>query len=494
MKGDKGTSSHRQILKSTGIIGGEQAVVVLTGIARSKILALLLGPAGLGIAGLYQSGLDIVRNATGFGIGFSAVRDVAESAGSNDAGRISRTVFVLRRWVWATGLLGMIVVLLLAGRLSRYTFGDTKHTWAFVLLSVTILLGSISAGQLALLQGLRRIAALAKANALGAILGLIAAIPLYLVFGIEGVVYAMVLASVIALAISWSYAAKVRIPASRLSIKDTFKEGLRMARLGFFMVLTLTLSTGMTYLLRLIIIRKMNLDGVGQFQAAWAISTIYLATILNAMGADYFPRISAVNSDDVQVNRLINEQTEITLLIASPLIIGMLCFSWLLIYTFYSTGFTAAITILEWQVLGTFVKIIVWPLGFVYLAKNKVGLFVAQEVLWNFLYLAVVWFGWDRFGIQVTGIAFLVAYAACAVFAYVAMRRMTGFTWSARNVQLLMVFGVLTAVGFAAHHVPRGWAASLGGIAVTGLSAYISYHYLKAVVSVREVFRKFKRQ
>ena len=64
----------KELLKSTSIIGGTQIFIILLGIFRTKIIALLLGPAGLGFLGLLQSIVDIVRSSTSFGINYSAVK------------------------------------------------------------------------------------------------------------------------------------------------------------------------------------------------------------------------------------------------------------------------------------------------------------------------------------------------------------------------------------------------------------------------------------
>ena len=107
----EGQSSHKQILKATGVVGGAQIISILIRIIRVKVIAVLLGPAGVGIAGLYQSTITLVQNATSLGLGFSAVRDVAEADGTGDQRRVGRTITILRRWVWLTGLLGMAVLL-----------------------------------------------------------------------------------------------------------------------------------------------------------------------------------------------------------------------------------------------------------------------------------------------------------------------------------------------------------------------------------------------
>jgi len=411
-------TSHKQILKSTGIIGGEQIIILLAGIVRGKVVALLLGPVGVGLAGLYQSTIDLVRNGTGLGLGFSAVRDVAESAGTGDEKEVSKIILILRRWVWATGLIGMALVLLFCRTLSEYAFGDDHHAWPFALLSVTVLLSSVSSGQLALLQGLRKIAYLAKANVASVVAGLAVAIPLYWRYRNDGIVYAMIAVAALGLLFSWIYAGKIRTVPVKVGVRDTISGGLGMAKLGFFMVLTGLLSTGTMFAIRILIKQKLNLDAVGQFQAAWTISSVYLAAVLNAMGADYFPRLSSVQKDNARINVLVNEQTEIALLIAGPLIICMLSFSHVLVQTLYSSKFERTIDILQWQILGSYIKVISWPIGFVFLARRKVVIFALSEVLWNVLYFGMIVGGWKVFGIEITGISFLISYALSITFIF----------------------------------------------------------------------------
>lgn len=488
----KEATSHKHILKSTGIIGGEQIIVVLGGILRSKLIALLMGPVGVGIAGLYQSSIDLIKNGTGLGLGFSAVRDVAEASQTDDQMKISRTIFILRRWVWATGLWGMLVVLLFCRQLSKYAFGNEGHAWEFALLSVTVLFGAISSGQLALLQGLRKLVYLAKANIWGSIAGVVLAIPMFWFFRYEGIVFSLFLTAGSGLVISWIYARKIKVLNVDINFKETFRDGLGMAKLGVFMVLSTFLSSGAMYIVRLLIIRKLNLGGVGEFQAAWTISSIYLGTILTAMGADYFPRLSAVNADNHRINVLVNEQTEIAILIAGPLIIGLMSFSWILVYLLYSAKFGNSVVILDWQILGTFLKVIQWPMGFVYLAKRMTSLFLFQEVLWNGLYLFIIWVGLPAFGIEITGISFLIAYLVSSSLITFVLRSVTGFSWSSMNIRLLLIFGALTLCSFLCCKTLHGPWQYLSGVLLSGGALYISYYYLKRVISIKDILTKFR--
>jgi PST family polysaccharide transporter len=49
------TQGYRQIVKSTGLVGIGQVLAIVINMVRVKALALLVGTAGMGIAGLYLS-------------------------------------------------------------------------------------------------------------------------------------------------------------------------------------------------------------------------------------------------------------------------------------------------------------------------------------------------------------------------------------------------------------------------------------------------------
>ena len=146
------TTSYRKIFKATSLFGGVQVYQILIGIIRSKFVAVLLGPAGMGIQGLYQSAIQMVQSFSSLGLSSSAVRDVSEANGSGDAHRIGLTVAVVKRLVWITGLIGLAATAVLSPVLSKTTFGNYDYVIPFIFLSVTLLLDQLSAGQRVILQ------------------------------------------------------------------------------------------------------------------------------------------------------------------------------------------------------------------------------------------------------------------------------------------------------------------------------------------------------
>src|SRR5262245_54310194 len=104
--------SYGQILTSSLLIGGSSLVTVLTALARNKVLALLLGPAGVGLMGLFSSMTSVVGMVTGGGITTSGVRAIAEAVGAGDEPQVARSVAAVWRIVVWLGLLGALLLVL----------------------------------------------------------------------------------------------------------------------------------------------------------------------------------------------------------------------------------------------------------------------------------------------------------------------------------------------------------------------------------------------
>jgi antigen flippase len=442
-KNTENSNSYKQIFKSTGIVGGSKVSTILIGILRIKVLALILGPAGVGIAGIFQTIMELVRDSTGFGINFSGVKDIAEISASSDDKKVAKTIKVLRRWALGTGLLGMLITILFSGLFSSYSFGNSEYTLSIGLLSLVILINSVSAGQIALLQGLRRIKQMAKASLIGTALGTSLSIPLYYWLGVGGIVPGMIVTALGALATSWLYAKKIQVVKLELSLKETFNSGLGMAKLGFFMVINGFVAALSMYLLRALIASNLDLASVGYFQAVWTISTMYINILLVSMLADYFPRLTILKGDRISSNKLINEQLEITTLVGGPMIMGMIIFSFLIINILYSSEFFPAIPILKWQMMASFFTLISWPLGVVYLSNNRGWFAVFSETLRQSIYLGVVYFGWEYWGFESLGISFLIANFVTLIFVYFSVKEINDFRFSVSNLKHFYILGVL---------------------------------------------------
>lgn len=467
-------TSYGQILKSSSIIGAAQGINYLISMVRTKLVAVLLGPSGIGLVGLYISATGLVGALTGLGIGTSGARDVAEAHGSGDAERVARTVKTLRRACWVTGLLGWMLASALAYPLSLWTFGSGERAVAVALLGVTLLLGSISGGQTALLQGTRRIRDLARLNVISALAGTIVAVALYAWMGEQGIVPVLIVTALVNLSFSWWFARRVQVAPVGMGWTETWRNSKRLVGLGLAFMWSGLLTAAVALAIRSIIVRDLGLDANGIYQAAWGISGMFAGFILGAMATDFFPRLTAVSHDHEQVNQLINEQTEIGILLALPGLLATLAFAPWVMRIFYSAKFLPGAELLPWFVLGIFGQVVSWPMGFALAAKGAAAWFVTAESCANVLRLSlsIILLRW--LGLWGTALAIPLLYLVYTALLLWICRRLTGFRWASSSLKLMARSAALVFAGFAAQKWLPGYSGLVVGVPLTATACLLS--------------------
>jgi PST family polysaccharide transporter len=490
---NKTGKTHGQILKSSVLIGGSSAVNIGFGIVRTKAMALLLGPAGIGLLGLYGSIYDLIRTLAGMGVNSSGVRQIAEAVGSGDSQRIARTVITLRRVAFCSGALGAMLLLVLCKPVARLTFGDDRHMMSVALLALAVFFGDVSAGQGALVQGMRRISDLARMSVLGAFFGTVFSILIVYFFGEPGLVPALVCAAAMNILTSWWYARKIKVETVRITLRQILQEASALLKLGVILMTGGLMALGVGYLIRVLVLHKTDIEATGCYQAAWVLGGLYVGFILQAMGTDFYPRLTAVANDNAECNRLVNEQMEVGLLIAGPGVLATLTFAPWVITLFYSAKFEPAVEILRWICLGMILRVASWPMGYILLAKNKGKIFFWSELFSNLLCVGLTWTGLLVFGLDGTGIAFFALYVAYTVGIYFIVRQLCGFCVSAANRRLGFLFVLLTMVVFSSWYFLSHLAAGALGGAATLLAGVYSLKTLCGLVPLERFPRVARR-
>lgn len=471
-------ASYREALKATSITGASSIVEVLVHVVRSKVVAVCVGPGGIGLLGVLGSTTGLVGAIVGMGLNGSGVRQVAAANAINDTNRIARVIYTLRRSSLALGLVGTVLVLAFAGPIARVSVGSEEYARYLVLLAPLILFQTVNGGQTALLRGLRRIATLARLRILGAVLGTTFAIPLVLLWGLDGIPPALLVTAAAALAASWWYARQVTIPPVTLGFAELRGELSGLFGLGVAFMLTGLQASAVQYGLRTILVHETSLDTVGQFLAAAALSHVYVGFVLQAMGLDYLPRLTRLTDDPVACNRLVNEQTEIALLLAVPGVVALMVLAPVVIPILYSGRFTGAIEVFRWQCLGVLLKVASWPVGFVLVARGMKGTFFFTETSTNLFYLVCFYLMSSTFGLTGAAMSYAMMYIFCLILVFVLVRRATGFSWSAPVRKVILTAGASLAAALAATSWLRAPWSLLAGTAVVVATALWAYREL----------------
>jgi len=487
-------SSYRQIMKATSLFGGVQVFQIIVQIIKSKIIAVLLGPIGMGIVGLLTSSLGLISGLTNFGLGTSAVKYIAEANGIANETRIATITIVLRRLIWLTGALGTIITLMLSPWLSQLTFGNKDYTLTFVWISITLLFNQLTSGEMVLLQGMRKLQYLAKANLYGSVLGLIITVPLYYKLGIQGIVPVIIVTSLVSFLLSRYFSRKISIKHIRVTQVRTIAESKNMLTMGFMISLTGLITLGASYIVRIFINRAGSIADVGLYNAGFAIINTYVGLIFTAMATDYYPRLSKVAHNDDHSKLTINQQSEIALLILSPILIVFLVFINWVVVLLYSTKFIAVNGMIYWAALGMFFKAASWAIAFVFLAKGASKLFFWSELIANIYLLGLNLLGYYLWGLTGLGLSFLIGYLLYLVQVYIIANMKYKFTYGKGFKKIFSFQLTLAVCCFLSDNFSHQPYPYIIGVVLIIISGWYSFRELDKRLEIISIFRNYRNK
>jgi O-antigen/teichoic acid export membrane protein len=460
-------SSYKSIFKATSLFGGVQVYQILISIIKSKFVALLLGPYGVGIQGLLTSGTDLIKQLTSFGLSQSAVKNISEANATGDEIIVSKTIKVLRKLVWVTGIIGALIVICFSPILSKASFGNYDYTIPFILLSSTLLLDQICAGQRTLLQGLRRLKDLARASAIGVTVGLFVSIPLYYILGVRGIVPTLILNSITVLLLTWYFSRKVKVQPVIITKQDIKTEGRAMLVMGVALSIGAILVAICSFVLRSFIRSIGGEAEVGLFAAGFTIINTYVSMIFTAMSTDYYPRLAAVNTDNVKCRELVNQQAEIGILILAPMLTLCLVFMPLIIMILYSNKFLPAFGYISWAAVGMMLKMASWSIAYQFIAKSESKVFILNEISQNVYTLLLNLLGYKLYGLTGLGVSFLISQLIYLVQVYCVAHFKYSFVFGRSFVLYFTFQSALVVSAFMVGYFADGiWLYLLGACSI----------------------------
>lgn len=444
MKKKNQESSHKSIVKATGIFGFAQAMKMIISVVGAKFVAIFLGPIGIGTVGLLNNTISIITSLTSFGFNITGIREVSLAHSENDEIKFSTRLIVLQRWSLFIGLLGALITILFSRLLSKWTFGTSDYFFWFVLLSVNFIFSSLSNSKMALLQGLRLIKSIAVSNVISSILITIVTIPIYYFFKFDGIVAVVLSASAINFFINSYFTKNIRIHKIEISISETFVRGIPLMKMGFLLSINVIFGQICNYLIKL----YLNGNGttaeiLGLFEVSSVLLISYVGMIFNAMGTDFYPRLTAIQSDDLKVKELVNDQIEIGLLLITPAITFLYFCAPLLIQVLYTKEFLGVLLILKAALFAVIIKAIIWPLGFIILAKGENKLYFKQELLGDILNISFTIILFHYIGLIGIGIATLINYIIYGFYVFRIVNKKYNFSFRNEAFKIILASCVI---------------------------------------------------
>lgn len=476
---EKQISSYSHILKYTGLYGGVQGLNVLIGLIRNKLVAMLLGPEGMGLISLFNSTIKLVSDSTNLGISMSAVKNISEAYERGDADSIRHAVALIRFWSLLTALFGMVLCMLFNPLLNRWTFDWGDHTLHFILLSPVVALIAVTGGELAILKGTRQLRRLAVISVYNVIAALVISVPLFYVWRQSAIVPSMILLALVQMLIVIIYSFRL-YPFHLSWERGLFGEGVGMVKLGTAFVLAGILGSGAEFIIRSYLNTAGGLDVLGLYNAGYLMTMAYAGMVFSAMETDYFPRLSAVNGSGPELNGTVNRQIEVTLLLVAILLPFFIVSLPILLPLLYSGKFLPVVGMMKLTALAMYFRAITLPIEYLSLSKGDSLSYLFLEASYDVLLVLFVVLGF-RFGSLVgTGFAIIAAGVASLMIDLLYTRYRYGYMVS-RHVWIYALIQISLALMVClVSFITEGWLYWLAGLSLSGISVLISLRILRS--------------
>ncbi|WP_242138009.1 oligosaccharide flippase family protein [Sphingomonas sp. TREG-RG-20F-R18-01] len=464
-------ASYRQILKSTSIVGGATVGSLVFGLARSKAIALLAGPAGIGLFGVLNTLFMTGTAIAGLNLWASGVRQV----GSTPPDSVERARAVTALWIFAW--LATIVGGSVFWAFERFYYVPAtpalKNELDFPWIALAVALNTLNSVQLILLQVSGRIGAIAYIRLLGAMLSAIVAILAVYMLGVLGLYVAILAVPVSGIALTLLFSRSLeRSPWQGFGgwILTEWR-GLVVMGLGLAIANFITSISQLT--LRSVITAQDGLGAAGLFQASWTLSNVNLTIVLSAMVVDYYPRLTAVIRSPQAIAEIMNQQIRIGLLFLGPVLTLAVGFAPLIVLVLYSSSFSGAASILQWQIVGDVFKLHAWAIGFVLLAINTTSGYVLAGLAFDLSIVGLVWALYPLLGLESAGIGYVIAQLLAVTVSATLVGR-----HGIRIDRDILVWAIVLAAGLAALVVVSHWsmaAGMLASLAACGVTLAIAW-------------------
>lgn len=411
----------REIFKAFIKTGSGSAISLILNIISIKVIAVLLGPVGVGLFSLLRQ-IRLTAFTAATLSGQTALVQGASLRSGEERIEYSRSVLI----VYLIGSsIATLILIVFAPLISSYVINQNdissitlvRLMWIPVILSVLVgYLSSIlnvhnALGRLAIVQ-----ASIAVAFAL-------LSYPIAVIVN-NGIYYAFIVWMGISQAVGVFFSAyflwkdqllfhymRISAKLSRNSLRHFFSIAGTMSFTGL-------IGTSSLLLLRSIIIRSEGLSAAGIFDAAWTISLTYVMLILTSFQTYYLPTLTPVQNE-TQKTILIRNILRFALLIIVPVIVILVILKPMVITLLYSSEFLPAISVIRWMLIGDYFKVFGWILGMTMIAFADMKYFFLTEVLWYLGFLGLSSMSIVVFDqVQGIGISFMLLYFFSFIFMY----------------------------------------------------------------------------
>jgi PST family polysaccharide transporter len=412
----------KDIVKVFSLNAGATLVRMLTGFVSVKIVAVLIGPAGIALLGQLNNFSSIFLTASTGGINNGVTKYIAENQCSQQKINI-----YLRTALWITLSLSAVCGLVLltgSGYFARLILKDTGYQGVIIVFGITIVLYALNGLLVSILNGYKQFTKYVRVNIAGSIVSLLFSAGLAYFFGVYGALLAAVTYQSVVLVVTvilcsrcdWFKKVNFFGPFSR-------QAGKRLSHYSVMSLVSAATVPVSQLIVRSYMLHHTSLADAGIWEGMNRISAMYLMVITTSLSVYYLPRLSELKTRDALRKEIRS---------VYKLLVPVLLSATILIYVFrhaivsilFDVNFADMQRLFAFQLIGDFLKMTSWILAFQMLAKSMTVLYVTTEITFSLSFVLLAMLFINKYGNTGATIAYAINYLGYLMLMMLVFRKM----------------------------------------------------------------------
>lgn len=375
------------MIRVFGLTSISTLVRMCTGLVSVKVVAAIIGPAGVALVGQLSNFSTMLLNFSNGCIGSGVTKYLAEF--KDDKNATAQYLSTALRITVVCSLICGISLIVLHSLLSELIMQSRDYGYVFIIFGITILLYGLNNLLLSIVNGFKEFRRYVYINIANSIVGVTFTVLLVLTWGLEGaLVSAVTYQSVMLFITLWILRKTPWLRWNNFTQKFSKLVATRYFKFALMSLTTVICVPISQMLLRGYVMAEISEVDAGLWEGMNRISSMYLMVITSSFTVYYLPRLSEI-TDPLELRREIYKSYAVIVpaLIAGFALIYVLRF--FIIRLLFTPEFAPMQSLFLWQLLGDFFKICSWLLAFLMVAKAMAKAFITTEIVFCLTYIVM---------------------------------------------------------------------------------------------------------
>jgi polysaccharide transporter, PST family len=404
------------LLRTSALNGIAVATRMATALALNKILAVYVGPAGYAVIGQFQNAMAIAITFASGALNNGVTKITAEYYDNEKRQRaLWRTAGTL---ILCASVTSSLLILLFRHHLARFFLNDESLSGVFGWLAVSLVLISINALLLAILNGKKEVRRYVISNVAGSVLGV----------GVVGLLtwQYQLYGALVALSVYQAVVFFVTLQQCQRTEWFSVRNLVGKIDPGHVQALTkfaiMAATTAVVVPLSQVLVRthigeKFGWAYAGYWDAIWRISTIYLTLVTTTLTLYWLPRVAEIRKWPELLTEIF-QAYRIVLPLSAAAAFAIFIMRDFVILILFTPDFVKMRELFAWQMAGDVLKIGSWILAFIMVGKGMTKEFVVTEAVTAMLFWVLTLLLTDMFGFKGVAMAHFCTYLIYWIMVY----------------------------------------------------------------------------